>query len=46
MADDHPLEEPDNSLYQTVSDGEEGPSADRADDGTAMALPHPPASQY
>ena len=42
MADDHPLREPDSSHYQTVSDGEDGPSTDRADDGTAMALSHPP----
>ena len=43
MANDHPAQEPDSSLYQTVSDGEEGPSGDRADDGSAFALSHPPA---
>jgi hypothetical protein len=32
MADDHPLEEPDSSVYQTV-----------IDEGSAMALSHPPS---
>lgn len=42
MADDHPLEETDSSVYQPVIDGEEGPSEDRGGEGPAMALSHPP----
>ena len=42
MADDHPLNAPDSSLYQPVIDGEEGPSQGRGEEGSAMALSHPP----
>jgi hypothetical protein len=42
MADDHPAQEPDSSVYQPVTDGEEGPSENRSDNGSTFALSHPP----
>lgn len=42
MADDQPLHELDSSVYQPVENGEPGPSGERGDDITEIALSHPP----